>query len=87
MQAKPLPGTTGIAVLLINPDTKPHEFVIPLANLPRMGSGANITGGAAAVDVRDIWNHKDLAPLAKGTASITATVQGLDSAFMILKPE
>ena len=71
-----------MALLLINPDTAPHDFEVPLSSLPLTGSGANLT--AAGANVRDIWAHADMPPLAKGATSITMTVPGLDSAFVRL---
>ena len=77
--AKPLEGNDGVAVLLINPDTKPHDFEVPIAAFPKV-NGANLTG--SALNVRDIWGHSDLAALPKGTATIKATVGPMDSAFL-----
>ena len=43
----------GVALLLINPDTKPHTFRVPSYKLPLAGGGANIS--ASEVQVRDLW--------------------------------
>ena len=75
--AKPL-NASASALLLINPDTQPHDFEVPLANV----SAALAAAGKATV--RDIWAHADLPPLAGGAASVKATVAAMDSAFMTL---
>lgn len=80
--AKPLEGIDGVAVLLINPDTKPHDFEVPISNLPKANGKVNMTG--SALNVRDIWAHADLAALPKGTAFIKTTVGPMDSAFLRL---
>ena len=77
--AKPLAADDGVALLLINPDSNPHNFEVPLAAIPLTSSGTNLTNTAVAV--RDIWGRADLKPIAKGTLSLVATVNGLDSAF------
>ena len=67
---------------------RPRNFMkVPLSALPPMGGGGSVHGvDQGPVAVRDLWEHKDLAPLPQGTANITVTVAGLDSAFMILAP-
>ena len=75
--AKPL-NASASALLLINPDTQPHDFEVPLANV----SAALAAAGKATV--RDIWARADLPPLASGAASVKATVPAMDSAFMAL---
>ena len=82
--AKPLPSSRGVALLLINPDSKAHVFDVPLARLPLTGGGVNITG--KPLSVRDIWARADGTPIAAGTASVTLTVPALDSAFLRLAP-
>ena len=84
IQAWAKPMSDGVALLLINPDTTPHTCRVPLYKLPLSGGGVNLT--SASLQVRDVWAHAPLDPVAKGTASIDMTVDGLDSAFMRLTP-
>ena len=84
--AKPLGGSS-VAVLLINPDSIAHRFVVPLANLtsfPSANPAVTLGNGAAAISVRDIWARKALAPLAAGEATLNVSVGPLDSAFLKL---
>ena len=80
--AKPLKNGHGVAVLLINPDTKPHDFAVPLYTLPLDGNGFNLT--TAALSVRDIWARADVADMPAGTKAITKTVGPMDSVFLRL---
>ena len=85
--AKPLNGTDGVALLLINPDNKPHDFVVPIAKLPlppasTAKTSASTTASGKALQIRDIWNRKDLSPLAAGASDLTMTVGPMDSAFL-----
>ena len=84
--SKPLPADEGLALLLINPDSKPHAFDVPLASLPLTGAGLNLT--TVPFRTRDIWNHKDVVtPLRAGAkATLYVTVGGLDSVFLRLAP-
>ena len=79
--AKPLEGSDGVAVLMINPDTNPHVFEVPIATFPK-ANGVNLTG--SVLNVRDIWSHSDLAALPKGSTTIKATVGPMDSVFLRL---
>jgi hypothetical protein len=85
--AKPLKGADGVAVLMINPDTKSHDFAVPTAKLPKSPAVTTTAGGGtggAALKVRDIWARKDLAPLAAGATEVKVTVGPMDSAFLRL---
>ena len=98
--AKPLNATEGVALLMINPDSKPHTFSVPIAKLPTppgaeqwtIANGEEEEGDAhhaeeksrKAMSVRDIWARKDLAPLAAGATDVTMTVGPMDSAFLRL---
>ena len=82
--AKPLAAS--VALLLVNPDTKPHTISVPLSALPLTGGGANLTTTGAPLAVRDVWAKADKPPLAKGATAISMTVPGLDSAFVRLTP-
>ena len=82
--AKPLDD--GVALLLINPDDKPHTISVALGALPLTGGGANLTSGGP-LRVRDVWARAERAPLAKGAAALSLTVAGLDSAFVRLTPD
>ena len=89
--AKPLNGTQGVALLMINPDTKPHDFAVPVAKLPVLSAslGEIFASGPAhnhgkTLQVRDIWNRKDLSPLAAGASDVKMTVGPMDSAFLRL---
>ena len=67
---------------MINPDTKPHSFSVPIAKLP---TPPGVTRDSQkAMSVRDIWGHKDLAPLAAGATDVVMTVGPMDSAFVRL---
>lgn len=74
--AKPVNGS--VAVLMINPDSVPHQFAVPLSVLPfaKMND---------IVAVRDIWAHEQRAPLPVGTAYLNATVGPMDSAFFLMR--
>lgn len=87
--AKPLPGA--VAVLLINPDAKPHDISVPLGVLPLAGSGKNLS--TTPFETRDIWAHSDLGlhgrvtgREAAGGGNLTVTVGAYDSAFLRLEP-
>ena len=85
--AKPLNGTQGAALLMINPDTKPHDFAVPVAKLPLPPASPgelSAPGHGQALQVRDIWNRKDLSPLAAGASDVKMTVGPMDSAFLRL---
>ena len=91
--AKPLNGTRGVALLMINPDTKPHDFAVPIAKLPVPPAGSAETSSPWAatsgkqgktLQVRDIWARKDLSPLAAGASDVKMTVGPMDSAFLRL---
>merc|ERR1712216_704473 len=80
--AKPLEGKDGVAVLLINPGSKQHDFVVPLSALPLTGNGHNLT--AAAVHVRDIWSRAAKPSLPASASSLSVTVGDMDSVFLRL---
>ena len=63
------------AALLINHGASPLTHTVSLKML-------NLT--AAAYTVRDIWNHKDNAPV---TGAFNVTVPGYDSALLLLTPK
>ena len=71
-------------MLVINPDTSPHEVALPLRLLPLAGDGTNIT--SAALSIRDLWAHAALPVVAKGSAVVKFTVPPLDSVFLTLTP-
>merc|ERR1711924_176167 len=72
-------GAAGVALLIINPDTRVHEVTVPLANLPLAGGqgGTNLT--SVEVHVRDIWARANAGTIDKGAAGVTKTVGPLDS--------
>jgi len=75
---KPIDGKS-VAVLLMNHDSGPANFVVNFADVPGLAPSAS--GNYA---VRDIWAHKDL-----GTSSGSFTATNLashDSAFITLTP-
>jgi hypothetical protein len=84
IQAWAKPMSDGVALLLINPDTKPHTFKVPMYMLPLTGGGKNLT--STPLNVRDVWAHAPLAPVSTGAVSIDMTVDGFDSAFVRLSP-
>jgi len=74
--AKPLEGSDGVALLLINPDSVSHDFEVPLSVLP--------TKLAAPIKIRDIWQRADLPVLAASATTVKMTVGAKDSAFLRL---
>jgi len=78
--AKPLNGTNGVAVLMINPGSSAQKFIVPLNRLPIDGSGKNLTG--LALSVRDVWKRAAGTAVAKGAATLEMTVGPMDSAFV-----
>ena len=72
----------GVALLMINPDTKQHDFSVPIVNLPKTGEGRNLTG--SDIKVRNIWTHSDAPQILKDSKSVTMTVPGMSSAFLRL---
>ena len=67
---------------MINPDTKPAAFKVPLTALPLTGAGENLTG--SALHVRDIWAHADAAPIPAGSMTVDMTVPSMASSFVRL---
>ena len=80
--AKPLSKGQGVALLMINPDTQPHAFDVPISALPQTGEGKNLTG--SALHVRDIWTHSDGPQIPAGSKTVSMTVPGMASAFVRL---
>jgi len=85
LQAWAKPLKTGVAVLLINPDTKPHTVDFPISSLPLSGQGVNFT--TVETNVRDIWAHKTLSPWKQGATTASIRIGGLDSVFLSLSPK
>ena len=85
LQAWAKPLKQGVALLLINPDTSPHDVSLPMYTLPLLGSGANVTA-SPKLDVRDIWAHASLTPVDTAAGVLKLTVPPLDSVFLRLEP-
>ena len=81
--AAPWASADGVAVLLINPDTQPHEFQVPLSVLPLTGAGTNVT--TKTLSARDIWKRADMPQIGSGTTDLVITVPPMDSAFVLLR--
>ena len=88
--AKPLSGTRGVALSVINPHAGMTDVTVPLYALPLTGAGINLTTVPGAIGVRDIWARQDLPdlPPPQGVERVVSLrVVGMNSAFVRLSPK
>ena len=88
--AKPLSGTRGVALSVINPHAGMTDVTVPLYALPLTGAGINLTTVSGAIGVRDIWARQDLPdlPPPQGVKrAVSLRVVGMNSAFVRLSPK